>query len=309
MKPGQVCTLCGSSETRIVQTFEAAAIIQRWRDLFEMDVASEFSGMSKFELHECEHCSLQYFSPESLCGSGSLYAGLDRFDWYYVPQKWEHLQAISDIRGCRTVLEIGCGWGDFIELAKRSAKIEVWGLEKNPRAIEEARRRGITLDPSRLEDLAKASAGKYDAVCAFQVLEHVPAPGEFLRLCYELLTPGGFLVLGLPNAQSFLRFQSNILDLPPHHMSRWALTAIQFLPQLFPLRLRRLAFEPLAELHVPGYVDVYCDRLARWILPGANHPAIKSRLTRFLKATGIRKLLRGQTVYVVFEKVAHPAVP
>lgn len=272
-----------------------------------MDVGSEFFGVSKFELRECEHCSLQYFSPESLCGSASLYAGLSRVDGYYVPEKWEHLQAISDIKGCRAVLEIGCGFGDFIELAKRTARIDVRGMEQNPKAIEEAHLRGITLDPSKLEDVVKASTGQYDAVCAFQVLEHVAAPGEFLRLCYELLTPGGVLVLGLPNLGTFLRFQANILDFPPHHMSRWPVTAIQFLPQLFPLRLRRLAFEPLAELHVSGYVDVYCGRMARSILKGADHPGIKSRLTRFLKATGFRKLLRGQAVYAAFEKTFHPA--
>ncbi len=302
MTPSRDCTLCGSSNTRTIQTFQTAALVERWRELYQMDVEPEFAGVSEFELRQCDRCLFRYFSPESLCGSSSLYAALDRFDWYYMPEKWEHLQALADIRGCSSVLEIGCGFGDFIELARKSLGIQIQGMEQNPRAIEEARRRGITLDSSDLRDVAKTSAEKFDAVCSFQVLEHVPFPGDFLRLCCELLVPKGLLILGLPNADSFLRFQSNLLDLPPHHMSRWPLATIKSIPEYFPVGLVQLACEPLAELHVPGYVEVQCDRLARNFLPFANHPAVESRLIRFFRATGFRKLLRGMTVYAVFKK-------
>jgi SAM-dependent methyltransferase len=285
-----------------VQSFDTAPIVERWRELYEVEIASEFALLKQFELWTCGDCGLQFFLPASICGSSAVYERLDRFSWYYLPQKWEHWQALADIRGFRPVLEIGCGFGDFIELARTKAGIVVDGLEQNLQAIQTARGRGIVLKASSLEEMVDSSRAKYGAMCSFHGLEHMARPGEFLRQCCELLAPGGRLILGLPSADSFLRLESNILDLPPHHMSRWPLRTIQFLPHLFPLRLLRLAVEPLAEIHVSGYVDAHCRRIARKLFPLANHPALKTRLKKFLLRTGFRKFLKGMTVYVVFER-------
>jgi len=220
-----------------------------------------------------------------------------------MPEKWEHAQGLRDIAGCKSVLEIGSGFGDFVKLARESLGVQVQGVERNPLAIQEARARGIALQEVDLAEILKSSAGTFDAVCSFQGLEHVPHPKEFLQQCCELLASSGRLILGLPNADSFLRLQSNILDLPPHHCSRWPLSTVRRLPRLFPLRLLRIALEPLTEHHVDGYVAAHTDRLARTALPRANHPLVQSRLIRFLIRTGFRKFLEGMTVYAVFEKI------
>jgi SAM-dependent methyltransferase len=297
------CTLCGSLKTRAVLSFTTAALIQKWKEIWGIDIESEFSGLSEFELRQCEECAIRFFSPESLCGSSRIYASLDRFDWYYVPHKWEHIQALQDISACKSGLEIGCGFGDFIQLAKKTKGIQITGLEQNPSAIQEGQRRGITMYSASLHDYRVRMAVKHDAIFCFQVLEHVPSPGEFLNLCCELLSTKGRLILGLPNADSFLKFQFNLLDLPPHHMSRWPVDTLKFLPKLFPLRPLRIECEPLPEHQIDGYVEAYCDRFARSINPYANHPFLKSRLGRILRRTGLRKLLKGMTIYAAFERL------
>jgi SAM-dependent methyltransferase len=302
MIPSLDCPLCGSSKTRETQSFEAQDVVRRWREIHQIDVRREFRGQPTFTLRQCGQCSLGYFYPFAICGSPQLYGDLQRFPWYYMSEKWEHVEGLKDLGCCKSVLEFGSGFGDFVKLAGARG-IQVKGLEINPLAIEEAMRRGIILSPAALEEIGGHSGEKFDAVVAFQGLEHVPSPKEFLQQCCELLAPSGLLILGLPNADSFLRLQSNILDLPPHHCSRWSLSTIRYLPRLFPLRLRRMALEPLAEYHVENYIDAHTDRLARTVLPPANHPFVKSRLRQFLVRTGLRKLLTGMTVYAAFEKL------
>jgi SAM-dependent methyltransferase len=43
------------------------------------------------------------------------------------------------------------------------------------------------------------AGGKADVVVMLQVLEHVPWPLQFLRKAYELLKPGGRIIVGTPN--------------------------------------------------------------------------------------------------------------
>jgi 2-polyprenyl-3-methyl-5-hydroxy-6-metoxy-1,4-benzoquinol methylase len=55
----------------------------------------------------------------------------------------------------------------------------------------------------RIEDFDAAHA--FDALTAFDVLEHVPNPGEFLANCRRLLRDGGRLAISVPNLSSWSR--------------------------------------------------------------------------------------------------------
>ncbi|PYU32060.1 MAG: class I SAM-dependent methyltransferase [Acidobacteria bacterium] len=279
-------------------------LVEEWNRSFHLDVRREFRDLSAFDLLECQGCSLQYFVPNSLAGSPDLYAQLEKFAWYYLPHKWEHDVALEDLQGCRRVLEIGCGFGDFVARAQRDEQLEMDGIEQNASAVEQARRRGL---PVCLFDLREAAAqfpGKYDAVCSFQVLEHVASPMEFLKAVCALLRPGGKLLLGLPNARSFLRYQFNLLDLPPHHMTRWSERVLGRLPGIFPLRLDRIKREPLAEYHVDAYVEAHCSLLVRYkATQPLCDPRARGVLARLLKCTGVRRLLLGQSLYVSYVRV------
>jgi hypothetical protein len=111
------------------------------------------------------------------------------------------------------------------------------------------------------------------------------------------------LLIGVPNVHSFLRHQRNLLDLPPHHMSRWSDRLLHRIPEFYPLRLVHLKTEPLAEYHVEAYVNAYLSftessGLRRSLLPSR----VRNVLVKCLKATAAHKLLRGQTLYVYYER-------
>lgn len=293
------CPLCGSSDTEKIETIEVALLVEAWQKSFQIDVKSEFRGLQQFDLCQCADCCLRFFSPGSLAGSPTLYEQLEDFEWYYMPRKWEHDAALGDLRDCKRILEVGCGSGGFLSLARERLAVEVEGLEQNPKAVREAAQRGLRVRTATVEAIAEASEARYDAICSFQVLEHVPSPANFLRACCSLLRPGGLLLLGLPNADSFVRYAFNPLDMPPHHMSRWPLKTLSLLPGIFPLRLRQIVLEPLAEYHVDFYLDTYNRRLARGSFKFLTHPRVTNRLGRMLRL-GLRRICRGTTTYVSY---------
>ena len=295
------CPLCGSQDTRVAKSIEVEPLVREWERSLRMDVRQEFRGLSRFELRQCGGCSVGYFDPRSLAGSPELYARLEKHEWYYMPRKWEHDVALEDLRGCRRALEVGCGFGDFVGRAREEQGIEIEGIEQNASAVQRAAQRGWPVRRLDLLELGAQSPAAYDAVCSFQVLEHLADPAKFLAACCTLLRAGGKLLLGLPDTESFLRYQFNILDLPPHHMTRWSAKVLHRLPELFPLRVERLKREPLAEYHVEGYVDAYTSVLTRrGLLTSLCHPLVRALLTNTLKRTGVRHLLRGQTLYVAY---------
>lgn len=298
------CPLCNSEDISLVRLIKAEQLTAAWNRAFGINIYPELQGIQTIQLFECRCCHLQYFAPGSLAGSSHLYAQLEKLDWYYMPHKWEHDVAPEDLRGCRTILEIGCGFGDFVMRARTEEGLNVEGIELNESAVQEAQRRGLPVQLLDLREAAVQFAGHYDAVCGFQVLEHVPNPKDFLEWSCALIKPGGKLILGLPNADSFLKYQFNILDMPPHHMTRWSSKVLSHLPNSFPLKLEYVKLEPLAEYHVDGYVSAYCSVLAKYgVTQKLCCPKLKQWLSKFIKWTGLRKLLTGQSFYASFIRV------
>jgi 2-polyprenyl-3-methyl-5-hydroxy-6-metoxy-1,4-benzoquinol methylase len=98
------------------------------------------------------------------------------------------------------LLEIGSGYGYFLEMASRSGwKAE--GVEISKYAAAIARSRGCQVHEEDLLTLPLLSE-TYDVVAMWDVIEHFLHPGEILRRCAELLRPGGVLILRTPNARA-----------------------------------------------------------------------------------------------------------
>lgn len=104
-------------------------------------------------------------------------------------------------KGAR-VLDIGCGQGFYLplyaELGLKATGIE---LDPIPRAKAErvAASLGFTIHDAPAEHLPFA-AGRFDAVVMSEVLEHLPDPAIALAEAARVLTPGGVLLVTVPNA-------------------------------------------------------------------------------------------------------------
>jgi 2-polyprenyl-3-methyl-5-hydroxy-6-metoxy-1,4-benzoquinol methylase len=133
--------------------------------------------------------------------------------------------------------------------------IKAEGIELNSEAIKIASDKGIPVSQSDLHMLAKEKSGSFDAVCAFQVLEHIAEPLAFLESLIQLIKPGGKVIISVPNSDSFAKHdKENLLDLPPHHMTRWSEGTFRSLPAFLSIKLERVKVEPLAQYHVDWYI-------------------------------------------------------
>lgn len=105
------------------------------------------------------------------------------------------------------VLDIGCGEGAFTQrLSDRGCTVDVCDLD-----IEQIRVQGVNKIRIDLNepDFEKKIQGRYDAVTALEIIEHIENPWKLLRDASAVLKPGGILVLSTPNIASFpsrLRF-------------------------------------------------------------------------------------------------------
>lgn len=255
-----------------------------------MDITEEFGGEQEFSLWRCEETGLLFFHPPSLEGSAGVYEGLQAMPWYRTHLRWEHRRALTRLRPGMRVLEVGCGAGAFL-VAARGRGCEVLGQEKSPGVARAARDLGLPVEETALADLRLRHAG-FDAVCAFQVLEHLADPLPFLRDCLACLRPGGFLLLGVPDAGGYLGLCDTILDMPPHHMLRWKEESVRALERVLPVRVRAIAREPLASYSIPSFLaalEASDGGGWRW------HPVFKRAYALLLRC-GLRFAFPGHTL-------------
>jgi 2-polyprenyl-3-methyl-5-hydroxy-6-metoxy-1,4-benzoquinol methylase len=296
--------LTGNNDVSLLKKISVNQLIEEWKAAFQIDITGEIHNHSELCLYECNQTKLRFFTPSDVAGSGNLYEQLQQFDWFYMPHKWEHTVALEDLKTCKKVLEVGAAFGDFIE-SGTSAGLDIQGIELNEAAVAIAQEKNLPVIAMNLEDFANQYPESQDAVCSFQVLEHIAEPTSFINASIEALKPNGKLIFCVPNIKSFLGYQYNLLDMPPHHMLQWSEDSFKALEELFPLKLEKVVYEPLSSYHVSSYLHAHSQHF-RTITPLSQ--IVFNRLTipiyEKLLQFGLRKQLIGQSIYVQFRKVS-----
>lgn len=102
----------------------------------------------------------------------------------------------------KTVVDIGCGAGSFLDLVSGFAERTI-AIEPSERFRSSLAARGYAVYPYTHEALAKEK-GAVDIAVSFFVLEHIADPLTFLREAHRLLADKGRLLLSTPNADDAL---------------------------------------------------------------------------------------------------------
>jgi SAM-dependent methyltransferase len=304
MKDEGTCILCYGTDLSQTGTVPTQQIVRSWKQKFGIDIIDEFKGINELHLLQCGICGLAFFSPV-VTGSEQVYSALQQFDWYYLDSKWEFNRALRDLQSNSCILEIGCGEGAFLEQAKAKG-FRAQGIELNDQAVQSAIEKGLSVGQIDLFDLVENAPEKYDAVCFFQVLEHISNPRSFLVAGLRLLKPGGRLILSVPNNAGFIQYDhDDLLNRPPHHISRWSPDVFTYLSRILPVQLLSLSWEPLAMYHLDWYIAVQQSRLSSQTRSGRlAQLALESWVRYILKPTKLISFFKGHTIYACYEKKA-----
>lgn len=113
----------------------------------------------------------------------------------------EFLAPLAARRRLGTLLEVGCGQGQFLERA-RALGWRVQGVEILAPVAARARERGLEVFHGTLEE-AELAPASFDVVVMREVIEHVVDPVALLKAVARVLRPGGVAALGTGNAASW----------------------------------------------------------------------------------------------------------
>jgi SAM-dependent methyltransferase len=174
------------------------------RPAFGVDVGDRTMSVSA-----CASCGsyvkTPYFDAAELA---ELYSRYDHHEQEFTPGPGELDNLALKIRRIERhlpergrLLEIGCGRGWLLSQALRRGW-DVRGVERAGSAdrhlLPELRGKVHFIDSE--DDVSALEPESYDAVCSYQVFEHLTKPVESLRSWTRALKPGGVLVLDTPNA-------------------------------------------------------------------------------------------------------------
>jgi 2-polyprenyl-3-methyl-5-hydroxy-6-metoxy-1,4-benzoquinol methylase len=128
----------------------------------------------------------------------------------------ERLEILLNHKSSGTLVDIGCGIGWFLEVAKRN--YDVVGVEYSDDLRDYLKAKKGIPSAKEIDDIEDNSA---DIITCFDLIEHVPDPGAFLNLIYKKLKQKGICLLFTPNVDSvgisILKEKSSLIC-PPDHL-------------------------------------------------------------------------------------------
>ena len=287
------------------KTIPSSQLINSYKSSYNIDVTKYFTGLDEIALYKCLDTGYRFFYPLNLAGDSAFYEQLQRYDWYYMPWKWEHSVARKKIKEGNKILEVGCGAGDFVRMLHAEG-FDITGLELNENTAKSAVEKGLEVLNETIEKHAGYNSNTYDVVCSFQVLEHIAEIDSFISGCIACLKPGGRLIFCVPNNGSFIRYDKNLLlNMPPHHMGLWDASSLRNLSNYFPINCNKIIHEPLQSYHRDWYFSMKLEELGKNKYFKKLYD--KLHLQKFFMAI-IKKLssvIKGHSIMAIYLKDAH----
>jgi len=249
-----------------------------------------------FRVYDCRGCGLVYLwphlTPEQVRamfsrlyteGGGSVpelrsYYGFTYDDDPANPlvqlyESW--LDTLERHRRSGRILDIGCGTGLFLAVARRRGW-EPYGVDDCAEAIAHARSEfQIDVQDGDFRDFASAGR-RFDAITMWDIIEHSREPVQLLAAAREVLAPGGVIGISTPN-------QRSILDLVAGALYRLSLGTLTWPLEKFYIEQHFIYFTP----------DTLADCCARAGLELVHSERQNTDLRRLTLGAPTRLMLRG----------------
>ena len=195
-------------------------------------------------------------------------------------------------------VDIGSGYAIFLQEVQRLGLFaKIMGIEPEANLAQIGRDQGFTIIEKTLEAIDEGEISA-DFATAFEVLEHVFSPLEFLTSAGRILRPGGILMLTTLTVSGFdiqVLWEHSKSIYPPHHINLLSTRGMRELVARSDLQL--------VDLSTPGELDVDIVRniqrekpdiqFPRFIASIIDAPAeVRTRFQHFLKENELSSHIR-----------------
>jgi 2-polyprenyl-3-methyl-5-hydroxy-6-metoxy-1,4-benzoquinol methylase len=261
---GISCPFCGASNGRRLFAVTADQAVAHFLPPFvPQDTKSGLRkhlnrlwGSDTCSVVRCCDCS-GCFSQPFVAGDSDFYRLAYAFNYGYTQDRWEFDRAMQRLgrsisRPAVRVLEIGAGDGAFMKrlMAAGVRPENISCIEFSDagrrRILELSPKVNVFTDAGDLFESPELQGGHFDAIVAFQVMEHLGEPTRYLKQLAGMLARDGCIFASVPNPRriEFNELNGALLDMPPNHILRFSKEGIQALAQRAALVVEEIEDEP-----------------------------------------------------------------
>lgn len=217
------CPICGAP-AQAVRTLPADEIRRVLAGLFGAAVPGGVPA-TDYTMHECSACALVFADP-MVAGDGAFYGWITGFARYHAGARWEWGVIKDQVthHHAHTLLEVGAGTGALMEYLRDIDGLAMTGIDVSAASVKTARDKGFDVREAAFDDLAEVLGDDetFDAIVLSHVMEHVADPLGVMRALLGRLKPGGRLMTAVPYSPMSRELDEwDIMNLPPHHLTRW----------------------------------------------------------------------------------------
>ena len=255
------------------------------KEEFQLVYNKELDMLETFPQPQSEKLS-EYYKSEDYISHTDTKRNLLEFAYHKVREisLKRKLKLINSFQSeTKTILDIGCGTGDFLETALKD-NWNITGIEpdENARQIANSKTSNSVFE---IEHLKKLQPNSFDVITLWHVLEHLPNLEMHTALFKSLLKPNGTLVIAVPNFKSYdAQYYNNFwaaYDVPRHlwHFSKSAIEGIfkkenMKLVKTLPMKFDAYYVCLLSEKYKSGFMNPF---KAFWIGWQSNRKAKQSK--------------------------------
>lgn len=182
----------------------------------------KLQGYDAAHLVKCKNCGFVFSecipTERELIEHYESYGRNDYLSEITIKRYEEVLDTFEKYRKHNRILDIGCGIGYFLEVAKERGW-EVYGTEFTDQAVAICNDKGINIQQGVL-NVDKYDEGFFDVITSIEVIEHINNPIEEVENISKILRKGGVFYFTTPNFNSLLRYklksEYNVICYPEH---------------------------------------------------------------------------------------------
>jgi SAM-dependent methyltransferase len=276
------CPVCGNSSSLLI--FEGKDRLHNKQGVFSVN-ACKSCGLYYLNPHP-DSIEINEYYPESyICYQTAVEdepSRIRRLDRKYGLYK-RYRQIIRRVPKPGYILDIGCATGLFLNSMKLKGW-KVYGIEPSPLAAQYAQQRfGLDVVQDSFES-AGLDNNIFDVVTLWDVFEHVSNPLQTIQKIWDVLKPGGLLVINLPNPESWDRYMFGKYwagwDVPRHYQL--------FTRKLLVEYLERAGFKVLEVQSFTGSHGVLVLNIQFWLADWKGPEIIKKNLIPIVRSIPAR---------------------